>query len=86
MGRSKISIPNAPSYGNFTNNDYNLCAKFDIDITKWLPKTIVWDDSVTTPTSKMVYVVIEATGTAAAGVYSATNQIAAAIHLSYTDA
>lgn len=85
-GTQDPSLGQSLAYSSVANNDAKSCVLFNIDITKYIPKKIVWNDAATTPTSKLVYCVIEATQYWAAGVYQATNTISGAIHLSYTDA
>lgn len=73
-------------YGYYTNNDFSENCKFDIDITKWLPKTLVFADTALLPTSRALYVIIESTNAC----NNNPNQLAPAyitycVHLEFTD-
>jgi len=76
----------APTKGLYANNDFSMGPRFEIDVTKWMPKHIVWNDTSVTPTSRLLYCVLEATGVvdANAGPATTTN-VCGAIHLTYTD-
>jgi len=52
----------------FYNNDHKLNYIIKIDVTKWYPKKIIWNDTATTPTTRNLYFTLEScnsTGTAA---------------------
>jgi hypothetical protein len=40
---------------SFSNNDFPLNNKFSIDVTKYLPKHITWNDTTGAPTSDTVF-------------------------------
>lgn len=48
-----------PTAGNFANNDFKLCVLSTIDITKYFPKVIRWDDTTADPTSPMVAMLVQ---------------------------
>lgn len=48
-----------PTYGNFGNNDFKLCQLFTVNVTKYFPKIIRWDDTVADPTSKNVSMLVQ---------------------------
>jgi len=52
------SGPNAQAQYH-SNNDFNLNQKVRLDLTKYCPKSVVWDDTGN-PTSRGVYIAIEA--------------------------
>lgn len=69
------------------NNDHQISNQFSIDVTKWMPKKIVWNDAGTNPTSRKLYVVCEAVNSPGPGISGqVTCGINAAIHLTYVDA
>lgn len=45
--------------GYYSNNDFAMNRKFSIDITKMLPKNILWNDTTTTPFSRVLFVIFE---------------------------
>jgi len=47
--------------GYYSNNDVSIGPSFDIDITPYFPKHIEWNDTTALPTSRAVYVALEAT-------------------------
>lgn len=49
----------APAFGNYANNDFLLSSTFNIDITKFLPAVITYNDANNAPTSHGVYVIME---------------------------
>lgn len=51
--RSSDGTGATPVSQNFNNNDYKMNVYKNIDITKYLPSHIVWNDTSTTPTSFM---------------------------------
>lgn len=67
----------ATGYG--ANNDFSYSAPFAIDVTKWVPKHIVWNDTTALPTSRALYVIIEATE-AAGPTGSASNATAVTMY------
>lgn len=77
-----------PTFQNFTNNDFSLNAKFSVDITKFLPSVIQYNDAGTQPMSDslwMMFIPVQAGG----GQFGAT-QISTAMSWSaafyFTDA
>lgn len=46
--------------GYRANNDFNLFINGSIDITKYMPKTIDWNDNATNPSSRAIQLMIEA--------------------------
>lgn len=48
-----------PTSGNYANNDFKLCALSKINLTKWFPKKLVWDDTVVDPTSYNLSMLIQ---------------------------
>lgn len=46
-------------YQYFANNDYKYNVKGSIDITKYLPKTFVFNDNSSVPNNKCVFAVME---------------------------
>ena len=49
--------PNNPN-NQFINNDFALNRKFRIDVTKYVPPRITWNDGEAVPTSRAVYCLI----------------------------
>jgi len=43
----------------YSNNDFHLNAQVNIDTTKYLPKTIEWNDTTTDPSSRLLMFAIE---------------------------
>lgn len=76
--------PNAGGYGN---NDYSLNPMLHIDVTKYLPSVVTFNDNLSNPTSKAVFVTILASRSD--GTTSATTQIPgrvfASLKFKYTD-
>lgn len=66
-----------PLFGNYANNDYKLNHNFTLDLTKYCPKNIVWNDSGN-PTSKVVFIVMEAIPANGAGI--AIDQLPASMY------
>lgn len=80
-----------PTYGAgqfHANNDFSYNVAFNVDITKFLPKNIVFNDTVADPMSDslwMIFMVVPATGAAAGSTtVSASAQYSA--NIEYTDA
>lgn len=72
----------------FANNDFKLVQRIDLDVTKYCPASVVFNDNLSTPNSRAVYVVwfsCEVTGLSAD-----TNRLPALMHMTavckYTDA
>lgn len=45
----------APTFGNFTNNDFKFNHSFSFDLTKYVPKVQVFRDNNSAPTSRGLY-------------------------------
>lgn len=49
------------TYGNYANNDFQLNCRFNIDLTKHVPKKVLFNDSISNdPTTRALWVVWEA--------------------------
>lgn len=45
----------APNWQNMANNDFSRAAVFNMDLTKYIPKTILYNDGSSTPACDTVY-------------------------------
>lgn len=72
--------------GNFANNDFQGCARFSLDLTKYCPAQITFDDATARPTSRQLMAVVEpvnAMGGGASG--AATCLLSHSIQFTYED-
>lgn len=42
----------------YTNNDYKMSCKFSMDVTKYIPKTIIWNDGNDLPTTPSTWMTL----------------------------
>lgn len=73
----------------FANNDYKLNHILDLDVTKFFPKNITWEDDTTTPTSfqpVLVMLPAEATGLAPTSTQYEKLKYYCEVIMHYTDA
>lgn len=67
----KVGFANATGSGaypvmeNFANNDYKLNCNFRLNLTKYIRKTVTFDENQTTPTTRGLYIVCQAIGSGA---------------------
>lgn len=64
----------------YKSNDVPVKQEFSFDVTKWCPKEVVWDDAATTPTSRQLSCVMEATNAISGNVQGATSSLTSAIY------
>jgi len=62
------------AFQSFTNNDFKLNVVKKLDITRHLPKTIKWNDGITTPTSRGLFFFFQAVS-ASGGVLAGSQQV-----------
>jgi len=48
-----------PTQGNFANNDFKMNVNFNIDLTRHHPKIVKFNDTLTTPTTRGVYCMVQ---------------------------
>lgn len=48
-----------PTSGNFANNDFKLCVLKTINLTKWTPRNLVWDDVSGDPLSSCLTMIVQ---------------------------
>lgn len=78
-----------PDFQSYSNNEYKLAIFQKLDLTKYCPKVIDYNDSSTTPTSKCVFAlvnVLPATGASSFGAGILPMRIDGHVHLIYEDA
>lgn len=76
------------AFQSFSNNDFSLNCEFNLDVTKFMPTNVMFNDNVTLPTTKGVFVLISvagSTGTALANTAQPVN-LNYTIDYQYTDA
>lgn len=93
LGYQYNNVPNAGSgsaaLGQIQpNNDFNLNVKFEIDLTKYLPRIVRYNDNNAEPTSAGIYCLIVAARAdgAAIGTSAIPFQLAAVLNYEYEDA
>lgn len=77
-----------PSFQSFANNDFSLNAKFNVDITKFLPSVVQYNDNTSQPMSDslwMIFLPVQAGG-GQFGSTQVTTQMSWVAGYSYTDA
>lgn len=78
---------NQAGYQSFANNDFSYNCKFDLDVTRFMPTNVLFNDATTLPTTKGVFVLISV-GAAVGTALSATAQpvgLTYTIDYQYTD-
>lgn len=77
-----------PTFQNFENNDFTLNAQFEIDVTKFLPSVVKYNDSTASPMSDglwMIFLPVQSSGGAFGSAQIATGMSWTMVY-HYTDA
>lgn len=77
------------AYQSFANNDYKMNIHRKINVTKYCPKVITWNDNVVSPTSRCVFVlfnVLPSVGGSAFAAGQAPLRIDSTLSLDFEDA
>lgn len=78
------SFPSLAGAQFYANNDYKMSHKFSIDVTKYIPKTIIWNDANDLPTTPSTWMTLMATEALNAGAPGGNQKCAMFYSIVYT--